>query len=44
VVSCIAEGIFFILVGLVPPELVIDYYLHPVLGIFVGAPRHLKGH
>ena len=36
VVSCIAEGIFFILVGLVPPELVIDYYLHPVLGIFVG--------
>ena len=35
-VSCIAEGLFFIVVGLIPPELVIDYYLHPVLGVFVG--------
>ena len=40
-VSCIVEGFFFILIGLMPPELVIDYYLHPVLGIFVGAPCHL---
>ena len=42
-VSCIVEGLFFILIGLMPPELVLDYYLHPVLGIFVGAPCHLKG-